>query len=80
MHYPDVTWTLMSLVVEILGWLPGPDIGSRIDSKSAYIINGTLNWNCPSEYSTIGALCGISILIVAITYVFISGFFFPKSL
>ena len=24
--------------------------------------NGTLNWNCPSEYSTIGLLCGISIL------------------
>ena len=62
MHHPDGTWTLIPLVVKILGLLPGPCIGSRIDSKSVYIINGTLNWNCPSEYSTIGLLCGISIL------------------
>ena len=53
---------VIPLVVEILGLFPGPCIDSRIDSKSAYIINRTLNWNCPSEYSTIGLLCGISIL------------------
>ena len=64
----------MSLVVEILGLLPGHNkgslsdpgptgpIGSRIDSKSAYIMNGTLNWNCPSEYSTTDFICVISIL------------------
>ena len=34
-------------------------IGSSMDSKSAYIMSGTLNWNCPSEYCTIGFLCGI---------------------
>ena len=59
-HHPDGTW--MSLVAEIFGSLPGPDIGSRTDLKYVYIIIGTLNWNCPSEYFTIEDLCGISIL------------------
>ena len=62
MHHPDGVWTLTPLVAEILGLCSGPCIGSRIDSKSAYIMNGTLNWNCPSEYSTVGFLWGISIL------------------
>ena len=62
MHHQDGVCTLTPLVEDILGLFAGPDIGSRIDSKSVYIMNGTLNWNCPSEYSTIGFLCGIFIL------------------
>ena len=50
------------LVEEMLGLLLAPWIGSSIDSKSEYIINGTLNFYWPSQYSTIGFLFGISIL------------------
>ena len=45
---------------KIVCFISGPWIGSSIDSKSSYIMNGTLNWNCPSECCTIGFLCGIS--------------------
>ena len=60
MHHPDRTGMLIPLVEEILGLFSRPWIGSSIDSNAAYIMNGTLNWNCPSEYCTIGFLCGIS--------------------
>ena len=45
---------LTPLVDDISGLLPGPVIGSRIDSKSAYIMKGAFSWNWPSVYSTIG--------------------------
>ena len=61
MHHPDGVCMLTPLVDDMLGLLPGPWIGSRIDSKSAYSMNGILNWNYPSEYSTIGFLWDISI-------------------
>ena len=44
MHQPDRVWILTSRVDGSPGLLDGPDIGSSINSKSAYIMNGTLNW------------------------------------
>ena len=40
---PDGVCMLTPLIDDMLGLLPSPWIGSRIDSKSAYIMNGTLN-------------------------------------
>ena len=66
MHYPDGVWMFTPLVEDTLGLLLAPWIGASIDSKSAYIINGTLNWYWPSEYSTIGFTFGISILTASL--------------
>ena len=62
MHHPDGVWMFTPLVEDTLGLLLTPWIGSCINSKSANIINGTLDWYCPSEYLTISLLFGISIL------------------
>ena len=61
-HHPDGVCMFTPLVEDWLGLLLAPCIGSNIDSKSEYIVNGTLNWCWPFEYSTIGFLVGISIL------------------
>ena len=66
MHHPDGVWMFTPLVEDMLGLLLTPWIGSSIDSKSAYIMNGTLNWYWPSEYLTIGFLFGISILTASL--------------
>ena len=44
MHHPDGVWMFTPLVEDTLGLLLAPWIGSSIDSKSAYIMNGTLDW------------------------------------
>ena len=61
MHHQDGVCMLIPLVDDVSGLFAGLCIGSRIDSKSACIMNGTLNWNWPFEYCMIGLRCGISI-------------------
>ena len=53
-HHPDGVCKLIPQVDDFPRSFDGPCIGSRKDSKSVYIMNGTLNWNCPFEYCTIG--------------------------